>query len=95
MKTGDKTCDVADPLSASKAAPASSAIHFLIGFVLLVRRYICPVYPELRSAEFYHLSVGLLALYVACRKFIGSETRIRWFQQLRLLEKVSRSISTS
>ena len=59
---------------------------FLISFMLLVHRYVYPDHPDLRSAEFY-LSVGLLALYVACRKFIGTEARIRWFRQLRLLEK--------
>ncbi len=59
---------------------------FLISFMLLVHRYVYPAYPELRIAEFY-LSIALLALYVACRKIIGTETRIRWFRQLRLLEK--------
>ena len=58
----------------------------LISLMLLVHRYVYPDYPELRLAAFY-LSVGLLVLYVACRSFIGTEVRIRWFRQIRLLEK--------
>ena len=59
---------------------------FLISGMLLVHRYVYPAYPELRSGEFY-LSLGLLAFYVVCRKFIGMETRARYFRPLRLLEK--------
>ena len=55
--------------------------------MLLVHRYVYPAYPDLRSAEFY-LSLALLVLYVICRKFISFETRVRWFRQLRILEKI-------
>ena len=55
--------------------------------MLLVHRYVYPAYPDLRSAEFY-LSLALLVLYVICRKFISVETRVRWFRQLRMLEKI-------
>ena len=55
--------------------------------MLLVHRYVYPAYPHLRSAEFY-LSLALLVLYVICRKFISVETRVRWFRQLRMLEKI-------
>ena len=59
---------------------------FLISFMLLVHRYVYPAYPEWRSAEFY-LSIVLLALYVASRKFIASEFRRRWGRQIRMMEK--------
>ena len=55
--------------------------------MLLVHRYVYPAYPDLRSAEFY-LSLALLVFYVICRKFISVETRVRWFRQLRMLEKI-------
>ena len=55
--------------------------------MLLVHRYVYPENPDLRSAEFY-LSLALLVLYVICRKFISVETRVRWFRQLRMLEKI-------
>ena len=60
---------------------------FLISGMLLVHRYVYPAYPDLRSAEFY-LSLALLVFYVICRKFISVETRVRWFRQLRMLEKI-------
>ena len=59
----------------------------MISGMLLVHRYVYPENPDLRSAEFY-LSLALLVLYVICRKFISVETRVRWFRQLRMLEKI-------
>ena len=59
---------------------------FLISSMLLVHRYVYPAHPEWRTAEFY-LSMGLLGLYIISRKFVTGESRARWFQQLRMLEK--------
>jgi hypothetical protein len=59
---------------------------FLISFMLLIHRYVYPAYPEWRSAEFY-LSIALLGLYIAIRKFVIGETRARWGRQIRMVEK--------
>ena len=59
---------------------------FLISFLLLAHRYVYPAHPEWRTAEFY-LSMGLLGLYIIMRKFITGETRARWGQQIRMMEK--------
>ena len=59
---------------------------FLISGMLLVHRYVYPAYPEWRTAEFY-LSMGLLGLYIVMRKMIIGETRARWGQQIRMVEK--------
>ena len=59
---------------------------FLISFMLLMHRYVYPAYPEWQTAEFY-LSMGLLGLYIIMRKFITGETRARWGQQIRMMEK--------
>ena len=58
----------------------------LISFMILVHRYVYPAYPEWRTAEFY-LSIGLLGVYIASRKFITGETRARWVRQIRVMEK--------
>ena len=59
---------------------------FLISAMILVHRYIYPAHPEWRSTEFY-LSIILLGVYIASRKFITDETRARWFRQIRMIEK--------
>ena len=59
---------------------------FLISGMLLIHRYVYPAYPEWRTAEFY-LSMGLLGLYIVMRKMIIGETRARWGQQIRMVEK--------
>ena len=59
---------------------------FLISGMLLIHRYVYPAYPEWRMAEVY-LSMGLLGLYIVMRKMIIGETRARWGQQIRMLEK--------
>ena len=59
---------------------------FLISGMILVHRYVYPAHPEWRSAEFY-LSIGLLGVYIASRKFITGETRARWGRQIRMAEK--------
>ena len=58
----------------------------LISGMILVHRYVYPAYPEWRSAEFY-LSIMLLGIYIASRKFITGETRARWGRQIRMMEK--------
>ena len=59
---------------------------FLISFMLLIHRYVYPAYPDWRAAEFC-LSIGLLGLYIASRKFIIGESRARWARQIRMMEK--------
>lgn len=60
---------------------------FLISGMLLIHRYVYPAYPEWRMAEFY-LSMGFLGFYIVMRKMIIGETRVRWGQQIRMMEKV-------
>lgn len=59
---------------------------FLISAMILMHRYVYPDYPEWRSTEFY-LSIILLGVYIASRKFITGETRARWGRQIRMVEK--------
>ena len=58
----------------------------LISFMLLVHRYIFPAFPTLKSAEFF-LSIILIAVYVACRKFLVGIAFERFRAQIRLAEK--------
>ena len=60
---------------------------FLISAMLLAHRYLYPVYPELRSAEFY-LSMAGLALYIASRKFLIGPRYAAFRPQLRMMEKL-------
>jgi len=60
---------------------------FLISAMLLVHRHVYPAYPEWRTTEVY-LSMGLLGLYIVMRKMIIGETRDRWGQQIRMIEKI-------
>ena len=59
---------------------------FLISGMLLVHRYVYPVHPKWRTAEFY-MSMVLLGFYIVMRKMITGETRARWEQQIRMVEK--------
>lgn len=60
---------------------------FLISAMLLAHRYLYPVYPELRTAEFYMTLAGL-ALYIASRKFLTGQRFATFRPQLRLMEKL-------
>ena len=59
----------------------------LISIMLLMHRYVFPAYPTLKTAEFF-LSITLIAVYVACRKFLTRSPGDRGRLWVRSIQKV-------
>ena len=55
--------------------------------MLLIQRYVFPVYPELKSAEFV-LSITAVVTYVICRRVLSKPAYDRLRHPIHIAEKI-------